>query len=107
MLLDQPAHSVGVAGSAPNHSFERRRNQPPPVARWAVPGESRERPPDVGISSLVAPADLGDEPVIARHPVDVEAASAVGGADDPLARPTGFDDDVLMIEETLRGPAHT
>jgi hypothetical protein len=106
MLRGQPVHSVVVAGSAPSRSFERRRNEAPPVALWAVPCESRERPCEVGTSSLVASADLGDEPVIDCDPVHVEAAFARAGAHDPLSRPTGFDDDAVMIEETLRGPGH-
>jgi hypothetical protein len=99
-------HSIGVPGSGANRRFDRLRNEPPPVARWAVPRQSRERPREVGTSALVAAADLGDEPVIGCHPVDVEAAFARGGACDPLSRPTCFDDDALMIEETLRGPGH-
>jgi hypothetical protein len=99
-------HSVGVPGSAAHRRFDRLRNEPPPVARWAVPGQSRERPRDVGTSSLVAAADLGDEPVIRCNPVDVKAAFARGGACDPLSRPACFDGDALMIEETLREPGH-
>jgi hypothetical protein len=106
MLRSQPVGSFGAADSAPNRSFERRRNEAPPVAGWAVHRERRDRAREVSTSSFVAPADLGDEPVIDFHPVDVEGASTIGGADDPLARPTGFDDDVLLIEEALRGPGH-
>jgi hypothetical protein len=36
----------------------------------------------------------------------VKAASARRGADNPLARPAGFDDDTLVIEEMLRGSEH-
>ena len=53
--------------------------------------ERGKRLPDIDPTSLAAPADLGHEPVIACHPVDVKAASARGRADDPLAGPTGFD----------------
>jgi len=47
-----------------------------------------------------------DEPVIGCHVVDVKAASARRGADDPFAGPMGVDDDAVVIEERLRGSEH-
>jgi hypothetical protein len=106
MLRDPPSDSAGEARSAPDRIFEGRRNQAPPVVRSAVPCERCECPRHIGPTSLVAQPHLGDEPVIASHLIDVKAASTRRGADDPLARPAGFDDDTLVIEERLRGSEH-
>jgi hypothetical protein len=74
--------------------------------RSAVPCERCECPRHVGPTSLVAQPDLGDEPVIGCHVIDVKAASARRGADDPFAGPMGVDDDAVVIEERLRGSEH-
>ena len=103
MLRGQPVHSVAVAASAPNRSLERRRNQAPPVARWATPRERSKRPRQIRPTSLVAQPDLGHEPIVGCHLIDVKAAPARRGADDPLAWAAGFHDDTLVIEEMFRG----
>jgi len=101
-----PSDNVGEARSARCRLLEGRRNQAPPVAPLPSPGERGERPRDVGPTSLVAPADLGDEPVIGGHLIDVKLAFARPGADDPLVRPAGFDEDTVVIGERLRGSEH-
>jgi len=94
------------ARSAPGRIFERRRNQAPPVVRSAVPRERCECPRHIGPTSLVAQPHLGDEPVIGSHLINVKAASARRGADDPFAGPRSVDDDTMVIEERLRASEH-
>lgn len=106
MLRDPPARNLGKARSAPDRLFEGRRHQAPPVARSGTARERYECPRHIGPPSLVAQPHLGDEPVLGSHLIDVKAASAGRGADDPLGRPAGFDDDTLVIEETVRGSEH-
>ncbi len=106
MLRGQPVHNARAAGSAPNRSLERRRNQAPPVARGATPRQRSKRPRQIRPTPLVAQPDLGHEPIVGCHLIDVKAAPARRGADNPLARAPGFDDDTLVIEEMLRGSEH-
>ena len=105
MMLGQPAPSAGRSTSTADRILERCRNQLPPVARRAVPAERSDGPREIRPTSLVSPADLGDEPVVVGHPVDVKAASACRGANDPLAGSPDFDEDTLVID-TRRGPGH-
>jgi len=104
-MLGQPAHSPGRSASARGRILERCRNQEPPVARRAVPAEHSDGPREVRPTAFVSAADLGDEPVVVGHPVDVKAASACRGANDPLAGSSDLNEDTLVIE-TLRGPGH-
>jgi len=106
MLHGPSWYSVGEARSVTDRMFDGGRNQAPPVPRSAIPRERSKRLRKIGPTPLVTQAHLGDEPVIGSHPIDVKAALARRGADDPLPRPTGFDDDTLVIEVTLDGWAH-
>ena len=105
MMLGQPARNPGWSASARGRILERCRNQEPPVARRAVPAEHSDGPREVRPTAFVSAADLGDEPVVVGHPVDVKAAAACRGANDPLAGPADLNEDTLVIE-TLRGPGH-
>jgi len=93
-------------GSGSVRIVERGWNQVPPVAGVAGFRKCRQREREIAVTSLVALAYLRHEPVVGRHAVDVKLPSSSGDADDPLTRRALVDDELVMIEEALRGSGH-